>query len=110
MLEALQIGTEINLQLADVLRAKYGKAALNTGDEGGFAPAIAEPVEALECLHEAVSRTNYGDRVAYGLDCAATHLFDAETGTYTVAGQRLSRDDLFELYERLIDEYGVITI
>jgi enolase len=110
MLEALQIGTEVNLQLADVLREKYGKAALNTGDEGGFAPAIADPVEALECLHEAVSRTRYGDRIAYGLDCAATHLFDAETGTYTVAGRRLSRDELFELYERLIDEYGVITI
>ena len=41
MLEALQISTEVNLALAEILLARYGKVALNTGDEGGFAPAIS---------------------------------------------------------------------
>src|SRR4029077_12238328 len=82
-----QIGTEINLELADVLLARCGKSALNTGDEGGFAPAFTRPEEALECLHEAVDRSGYADRVSYGLDCAATHLYDAGAGLYTVAGE-----------------------
>ncbi len=43
MLEALQISTETNLALAEILLERYGKVALNTGDEGGFAPPISHP-------------------------------------------------------------------
>ena len=43
MLEALQISTEVNLALAEILLERYGKSALNTGDEGGYAPAISDP-------------------------------------------------------------------
>ena len=42
-------------QLAEILLERYGKVALNTGDEGGFAPPISDPREALG-LHEAVGR------------------------------------------------------
>ena len=50
MLEALQISTEVNLALAEILLERYGKSALNTGDEGGYAPAISNPREALGLL------------------------------------------------------------
>ena len=55
ILEALQISTEVNLALAEILLERYGKVALNTGDEGGFAPPISDPREALGLLHEAVA-------------------------------------------------------
>ena len=110
MLHALQIGTEVNLELAQVLLARCGKSALNTGDEGGFAPPLTSPEEALECLHEAVARAGHADSVVYGLDCAATHLYDAQTQRYTVAGESLDRDALIALYSRLIDTYGIVTI
>ena len=55
ILEALQISTEVNLALAEILLERYGKSALNTGDEGGYAPAISSPHEALGLLHEAVA-------------------------------------------------------
>jgi enolase len=110
LLHALQIGTEINLELAEVLLRRCGKSALNTGDEGGFAPAFTRPEEALECLHEAVGRAGYADRIVYGLDCAATHLYDAETHTYTVGGETYDRDALIALYGRLIADYGIVSI
>jgi enolase len=110
LLHAMQIGTEINLELAGVLLKRCGKSALNTGDEGGFAPAFSRPEEALECLHEAVDRSGYADRIVYGLDCAATHLYDAGTRTYTVAGESYDRDALIALYQRLIADYGIVTI
>src|SRR5262249_34954655 len=88
LMHALQIGTEINLALAEILLARYGKVALNTGDEGGFAPPMSSPEEALEHLHEAAARAGYADDVVYGLDCAATHLYDPADETYTVAGER----------------------
>ena len=49
ILEALQISTEVNLALAEILLERYGKSALNTGDEGGYAPAISSPRRPSAC-------------------------------------------------------------
>ena len=78
ILEALQISTEVNLALAEILLERYGKVALNTGDEGGFAPPISDPREALGLLHEAVEAAGLTGSFRYGLDCAATHYYDAD--------------------------------
>ena len=49
LLEALQISTEVNLSLADILLERYGKVALNTGDEGGFAPPMSTRTRRSGC-------------------------------------------------------------
>ena len=108
MLEALQISTEVNLALADILLARYGKSALNTGDEGGYAPAISSPHEALGLLHEAVANAGHSGRFRYGLDCAATH-YHAD-GTYLLAGESRDTAAMIELYLELIREYDIVTI
>ena len=110
MLEALQISTEVNLKLAEILLERYGKVALNTGDEGGFAPPIAHPVEALELLHEAVSDAGHEGRFRYGLDCAASHYYDRERRTYALAGESRDRDSMIALYQDLIRDFDVVTI
>jgi enolase len=110
ILEALQISTEVNLALAEILLARYGKSALNTGDEGGYAPAISSPQEALGLLHEAVADAGHEGRFRYGLDCAATHYYDREAGTYLVAGEIRETEAMIELYQELIRDFDVITI
>ena len=110
ILEALQISTEVNLALAEILLERYGKSALNTGDEGGYAPAISSPQEALGLLHEAVEGAGHTGRFRYGLDCAATHYFDRATGTYELAGETRDTDAMIELYLELIRDFDVITI
>ncbi len=110
IIEALQISTEVNLALAEILLERYGKSALNTGDEGGYAPAISDPREALGLLHEAVANADHEGRFRYGLDCAATHYYDAGSGTYEVAGQTRDRDSMIELYQELIRDFDVVTI
>jgi enolase len=110
IVEALQISTEVNLALAEILLERYGKSALNTGDEGGYAPAISDPREALGLLHEAVANADHEGRFRYGLDCAATHYYDAESGTYEIAGETRDRDRMIELYQELIRDFDVVTI
>jgi enolase len=110
ILEALQISTEVNLALGEILLDRYGKVALNTGDEGGFAPPIEDPVEALGLLHEAVDRAGHTGRFRYGLDCAATHYYDSDTGEYELAGGRRTTEGMIELYEELIRDFDVVTI
>ena len=110
LLHALQIGTEVNLALAEILLDRFGKVALNTGDEGGFAPPMSSPHEALALLHEAVRASGYEELITYGLDCAATHLYDAAGETYTVAGERYDRAGMIGLYLELIQRFGIVTI
>ncbi len=110
IIEALQISTEVNLALAENLLHKYGKVALNTGDEGGFAPPISHPVEALELLHEAVDDAGHNGRFRYGLDCAAAHYYDADSGLYDLAGESRDTEAMIELYRSLIDTFDVVTI
>ncbi len=110
MVEALQISTEVNLVLAGILLARFGKVALNTGDEGGFAPPISSPEEALDLLHEAVDKSGWAHAIQYGLDCASTHWYDPGTGRYRLDGKELDRDALIERYLRLIEQYQLVTI
>lgn len=110
MLEAMQISTEINLVLAGILLSRFGKVALNTGDEGGFAPPISSPEEALELLHEAVDKSGWAHAISYGLDCAATHWYDPGSDRYTLDGQQLDRDALIARYLRLIEDFNLVTI
>lgn len=110
ILEALQISTEVNLALAEILLGRYGKVALNTGDEGGFAPPISDPHEALSLLHEAVAAAGYEGRFRYGLDCAASHYYDSAKGTYLIDGVERDRDAMIEMYRELIEKYDVVTI
>ena len=110
ILEAMQISSEVNLALAEILLERYGKSALNTGDEGGYAPAISSPHEALGLLHEAVANAGHEGRFRYGLDCAASHLYDRESDTYEVAGERRDSEAMTDLYLELIRDYDVVTI
>jgi enolase len=110
MIDALQISTEVNLALGSILLERYGKSALNTGDEGGYAPAISSPQEALGLLHEAVDAAGHRGRFRYGLDCAATHYHDPETHTYELAGERRETEAMIELYLELVRDFDVVTI
>jgi enolase len=107
---ALQIGTEVILELRDLIMDKYGKIAVNTGDEGGFAPPMTGVREPLDSLAKAVDRAGYGDLVTYGLDVAASHFYDPEQQVYHLAGNQLDRDDMIALYKGLCSQYHLASI
>lgn len=110
IIHALQIATEVNIELADILVERYGKYAINVGDEGGFVPPLKGIEEPLDVLVEAVDRSGYEDLIAYGLDCAATHFFDREANLYHLAGEKYTRDDMIDLYKQLCQRYKLVTI
>ena len=74
--QALRMGAEVFHNLKKVLHDR--NLSTSVGDEGGFAPELKSPDEALEVLALAIEAAGYklGDDVAFALDPATTELFD----------------------------------
>jgi enolase 1/2/3 len=73
-------------------------------------PPVSDPREALELLHIGVEKAGYTGRFQYGLDCAATHFYDADENIYRLAGKPLTAEELLGLYLELIRDFGITTI
>lgn len=108
--EALRIACEIYYSLKDVLLSRYGKSAVNVGDEGGFAPPMRESREALNALIEAIRRAGYeaGRDVVLALDAAASNFYT--NGRYRIDGKELSREELIDYYVELVNEYPIASL
>ncbi len=70
--EKIRLGAEIYHQLKDLIKEKGYQTGV--GDEGGFAPDIENPGEALEMIIQAGKRASYTarDDFTLGLDVAAS--------------------------------------
>jgi len=108
--EALRMTSEINMVLRELLVEKYGRLAINVGDEGGCAPPMKAIREAMDILVKAVEKAGYEDKVVYAFDIASTGLYDKNTGKYTIEEKQLSRDELIALYKDLIASYPIVSI
>lgn len=107
---ALQMTTEINEYLRDLIIAKYGLLATNTGDEGGFATPMKGIWEPLEFLSRSVEQAGYADMVVYAMDCAANSWFNREKNIYELDGQAYDRDALIDLYKQVAEKYPVASM
>jgi enolase len=106
----LQICYEINMILRDLIVDKYGKIAVNVGDEGGFAPPMKGIDEPMKMLSKAVKASGYADMIIYGMDAAASHWYDWDKRVYCMEGEEMTRDDVIDMYVKLCRDYPVGSI
>ncbi|CAB3287136.1 enolase [Methanocaldococcus lauensis] len=108
--EAVRMGSEVYHVLKKVIEEKYGKNAINVGDEGGFAPPLKTSREALDLLTESVKKAGYecGEDIVFALDAAASEFY--KDGYYHVEGKKLSREELLDYYKALVEEYPIVSI
>ncbi len=104
--EALRWGAEVYA----ALRARLSQAGLATGlgDEGGFAPDIADPHQACTLLVEAITDTGLTPGtagVAIALDPAANGFF--HHGTYRVSGRDLTPAAMVDYYVDLAGAFPI---
>ena len=111
--EGLRAGAEVFHALKKRLSAEGYSTSV--GDEGGVAPNLGSNREAVDVILAAIEAAGYrpGEDVALALDCAATELYDRETGEYDFAGSgegRKSSAELVEMYADWIDSYPIVSI
>jgi enolase len=109
--DALRMGTEVFHSLKKVLTGR--KLATSVGDEGGFAPNLADDEEALKVIIEAIESANYapGKEIAIALDVAASELY--RDGSYTFKKSGAGSVDaraLVDLYGSWLEEYPIVSI
>ena len=106
--EALRYGSEIYHTLSSIL--KKDSFSTSVGDEGGFAPRVGSGENALKYLVRAVQEADYipGKDVFVGFDAAASAFF--KNGAYTYEGKKMASLEMIDYYERLVNEFPIISI
>lgn len=106
--DRLRKASEIYHTLGEKLEKKYGKAAKNVGDEGGFAPPTGNTYEALDVIASAVEEVGYHDSCGFALDCAASSFY--KEGAYLIDGKTLNENELVDYYTDLVSSYPIVSI
>lgn len=111
--EALRMGAEVYHFLRQILIEEGYATAV--GDEGGFAPDLADAGEVFRYLGKAVEKAGYtvGKDVVYAMDAAASELYNEETGMYHFPGENgICRDakEMIALYEDLAKRFPLVSI
>lgn len=106
--DALRAGVETYHSLRKVLAGRG--LSTNVGDEGGFAPDLAENRHALELLVEAVTAAGYepGAEIAIALDVAATSFY--REGRYQFEGKGRTSDEVIDYLARLATDFPIVCI
>jgi len=105
--DAVRAGSEVYTALRSLL-AEQGHVT-SLGDEGGFAPQLAEPEDVLALLVTAITTAGYPpgrDGVAIALDPASSE-FRHDDGLYHVAGQKLTSAEMIERYAEIAKRFPV---
>src|ERR1700744_114458 len=108
--EGLRMGAEVFHTLKKALHDAGHNT--NVGDEGGFAPNLKSPDEALGFIAKAVEKAGYklGEDIYFALDPASTEFF--KNGKYVLEGEgkTLDPEGMVKVYADLCKRYPIISI
>ena len=109
--EGLRLGVEVYHSLKKVLKEKYGAAAINVGDEGGYAPPLEKTTDALDAVMTAIRNAGFNETmIKLGLDAASSSFYDQKTLSYTIDGRTMNAGELADYYENLTNTYPILTL
>ncbi|KAK6201679.1 enolase 1 [Scheffersomyces amazonensis] len=116
--EALRIGTEVYHTLKNLAKKKYGQSAGNVGDEGGVAPNLSTPREALDLIVASIEKAGYTGQVGIAIDSASSEFYKVDANKYDMdfknpksdPSKWLTGEQLADLFLELLDEYPIVTL
>jgi len=108
--EAVRYGAEI----FHALKFRLSKAGLVTavGDEGGFAPDLANNAAAIELILESINDAGLraGDDVFLGLDCASSEFYRDGLYHFTSTKEQMTSDQMIDKLSSWVEQYPIISI
>ena len=108
--EALRYGAEVFHALKGILHDRG--LPTTVGDEGGFAPNVANHEAALQLIVQAIEKAGYkpGEQVAIAIDPASSEFY--KDGKYHLEGEGLvlSSEEMVALYDNWLGKYPIVSI
>jgi enolase len=108
--EALRYGAEVFHALKKIIHDKDMSIAV--GDEGGFAPNVANHEAAIQMILQAIEKAGYkpGEQIALGLDCASSEFY--KDGKYELGAEGLSlaAPEWADVLASWVGKYPIISI
>lgn len=113
--DAMKMGSETYHTLKGIIKDKYGLDSTAVGDEGGFAPAVQDPEEALKLLMGAIEKAGHAGKITIGSDPASSEFWKGAEGVYDLdfknphpkPENKRSRDDMVESYKKWCELYPI---
>ena len=116
--EAMEIACEIYHTLKIELNVR--NLSTGVGDEGGFAPNLANAKDIFLILNESVEQSGYqiGKDICYAMDAAASELYDSKRKQYYFPGESKAMqkeiyrttDEMTAYYKELTKEFPIVSI
>lgn len=112
--EGIRWCAEVYHHLKKILKNRGLSVAV--GDEGGFAPNIANEEEAIQLIMEAITKAGYscgrGKQFMISLDAAASEWKGNAPGEYYLpkSGKRYTTDELIVHWEKMIRRFPIYSI
>lgn len=111
--EAVRWGAEVFHALKKVLVDR--KQNTNVGDEGGYAPSLANNEEPYQVICDAITAAGYvpGKDICLGTDIASSEFYDKEKKQYNLfrSGEGWkTTDQMIDLIESLVNKFPLITV
>ena len=116
--EGIRMCVEIYQILRIILKERFLSTAV--GDEGGFAPDLADSQDVLALIVQAVEKAGYkpGEDILIAIDAAASELYDENLNCYyfpgesQMKGKEILRDssEMIAYYEELVRKFPIISI
>ena len=108
--EALRYGAEVFHALKGILHDRG--LPTTVGDEGGFAPNVANHEAALQLIVQAIEKAGYkpGEQVAIAIDPASSEFY--KDGKYHLEGEGLvlSSEEMVAFYDNWLGKYPIVSI
>jgi enolase len=107
----VSVNSETYACLKILIVARRRKSAIGIGDEGGFAPPIYRPTEALDLLVQAIADAGHTGKIKIDIDAASQS--SEKDGTYNIGyktggSEVMSGKRLAELYTDLLAKYPIV--
>jgi enolase len=108
--EAVRYGAEVFHALKKILHDKGMSVAV--GDEGGFAPNVANHEAAILMILEAIEKAGFvaGEQIVLGLDCAASEFYKGGKYELKAEGLSLTAEQWTDMLATWVDKYPIISI
>lgn len=106
--ESVEISKNIQERLDQILEKEFG--AITKGDEGGVALDVEDIFTPLSLMKRAVLELGYTDKIKFALDVAASSFYDHDNGIYKFMNKDWTKDEMINLYEKICNEFPMISI